>query len=155
MATRESSLWKWLHKDLSKLEGMHLCRVENSVMRGMFDVEGCYHGTQFWIELKCAERPRLASANVRLRFEPAQVPWGVRRWKCGGLAFFLVQVGVGRTASRYLVPATQGGVLAEGTTEAGIELISWIKSDFDALALARHLLEHPRSSANKTLGHRR
>ncbi len=103
---RESRLWAWLNKTKRIFKKqLHLNRIENGVMEGMADTEGCLHGRQFWIELKCEARPSNPSTKIKLRFEPAQLPWLNRRIGAGGRAFVLIQVGQGAAALRYLITA--------------------------------------------------
>ncbi len=117
-ASSESSLWTWLNQAKYILrKDLHMCRVENLVMRGMGDVEGCLKGHQFWIELKCEARPTNLSTNVIPKFRPEQLPWLNRRAQAGGRAFVLLQVGQGRLASRYLIAADDGYEVQAGMTE--------------------------------------
>ncbi len=115
MATRETSLWRWLAKSrLVYRELLHLSRVENSVAEGTPDVEGCLTAASpFWIELKIAAV--LRGDKVRMKhIRPAQVEWLRRRCAVGGLAWILVQVGSGRTALRFLIWGTHADELSEG-----------------------------------------
>lgn len=118
---RESRLWAWLSttKRLFKKQ-LHLNRIENGVMEGMADTEGCLHGRQFWIELKCEARPSNPGTKIRLRFEPAQLPWLNRRIDAGGRAFVLIQVGRGAAARRYLITADRKA-LEHGMLEAAMK----------------------------------
>jgi len=121
--TRESRLWQWLGKTarVHFREALHMNRVENSVSRGMPDVEGCLkvdgEGRQFWIELKCEARPSDPKTKIKPRFEPQQVPWLHKRWRAGGRCFILLQVGSGHSAGRYLIQGNLTGSLARGWTE--------------------------------------
>ncbi len=126
-AGRETQLWRWL-AEARKVhrEKLHMTRVENSVSAGMTDVEGCYDGTQFWMELKCATRPKNANTKIKPRFQPAQVPWIERRVRAGGQAFVLLQVGQGAASSRYLIPGNEVAALARGMTEAELDAASAI-----------------------------
>jgi hypothetical protein len=140
--TRENRLWAWLSKAKpSYREALHMTRVENSVGQGTPDVEGQLHGAlakvgpnggSFWIELKVAERPKRADANVRVKFQPYQVPWLTRRDRAGGNAHLLIQVGSGRGASRYLVPAARAREVEAGVAEDA--LTRWSLCDGDATA---------------------
>jgi len=115
-------LWGWLNKTKRIFKkDLHLNRIENSVMMGMADVEGCLKGIQFWIELKCEARPSNPRTKIKLRFEPAQLPWLNRRIEAGGRAFVLIQVGQGASAGRYLIPADFQGALKRGMTEDALK----------------------------------
>jgi len=105
---RESSLWKWLQQAEAKLyftPDLHWRRIENLVAEGDPDVEGCYRGVCFNIELKVADRPArettrvLGPADIR----PKQIPWAKARWTAGGSSYFLIQVGSSAKAHRYLI----------------------------------------------------
>lgn len=121
---RESSLWKWFERanDLvpdPELGLLHMRRVENLVAEGDPDVEGCYKGGAFNIELKVAPRPSrpttrvLGPADIR----PKQVPWAKARWKAGGQSYFLIQVGSSRSARRYLIPGHRASGIVGATEE--------------------------------------
>jgi hypothetical protein len=115
-----------------------MCRVENSVMEGMGDVEGCLKGDQFWIELKCEPRPADPSTRIKPRFERAQLPWLNRRTGAGGRAFVLLQVGQGHAACRYLLPPDECVDLAEvGMTEHWLKAHSLIDPKSPALAIVK------------------
>ena len=126
-ASRESTLWIWLNrtKPLYK-RTLHMCRVENSALNGMADVEGCLKSKQFWIELKCYARPSNSSTKIKARFEEAQIPWLKRRHDAGGNVFILLQVGQGHKARRYLIPGDLGAILEKGLTETRLEALAII-----------------------------
>lgn len=133
MSTREASLWKWLKEGTRRhYPDLDLRRVENGVERGTPDVEGCWKGWQFWIELKCCDRPKDPDLPFKVRFEPAQLPWLRRRTRAGGSCWVLLQLGSGQTAVRYLVPGfelEQCFVGLEGeysTTERRLFKATWI-----------------------------
>ena len=67
--SRESSLWTWLSGARKRLKSqLHMDRVENSVMKGMPDVEGhLLDAGQFWMELKASERPVSPETPVRFK----------------------------------------------------------------------------------------
>lgn len=100
-------------------------RVENSIMGGMPDVDGCINGLQFWIELKCAARPANPSTPIKPKFQPGQIPWIKRRINAGGTAHVLIQIGSGRDARRYLIPGHIAIYkLDDGMTEADMQAFS-------------------------------
>ena len=49
---REVRLWEWLRDGLRGTDGLHMRRVENLVSEGDPDVDGCWHGRYFELELK-------------------------------------------------------------------------------------------------------
>lgn len=108
MAT-EATLWDWA-KQCRRVFGntIHIERLENLVGAGHPDVEGCYEGVQFWLELKVAKRP--ARPTTKLRFgsplRDSQVEWGKKRIAVGGRVWYLIQVGSASERQVYLIRAT-------------------------------------------------
>jgi len=97
---RETSLWKWLRDGTRDMRPrLHLERIENDVGTGTPDVAG-YLGQCFWIELKAAARRPMVDCGV----DPDQVRWHRNRANAGGASWFLIQVGSGRDAERFLIP---------------------------------------------------
>lgn len=119
----ETDLWSWLSKSRRHLrEDLHINRIENSVIPGMPDVEGCFRGHQFWIELKCASRPKNEGHLLRIKFQPDQPEWIRRRLKAGlKRVYVLIQVGRCAGAGRYLVPGNYVEDLVLGVTEENLE----------------------------------
>jgi penicillin-binding protein-related factor A (putative recombinase) len=71
-----------------------LMRVENATQSGTPDVNGCWQGVEFWVELKKVPRPRNARTPVRVpHFTPQQRAWLKTRTRHGGRAFVLIQIG--------------------------------------------------------------
>jgi len=121
MAT-EKSMYKWLLKVKGQLiafsnhtsyahysnilETFHIERVENMIGTSTPDVEGCFLGTSFHIELKQCDRPVRKTTNIKIRFEDGQTDWLTDRAKAGGACFILLQVnGKSRKYdSKYLIP---------------------------------------------------
>jgi hypothetical protein len=83
-------------------------RVENLVGTGTPDVEGFYR-KQFWIELKAVGRP--INGHIDVEVSPEQVAWHRRRQRAGGATWFLIQVGSGHGAKRYLIPGHRADAL--------------------------------------------
>lgn len=123
--TREKYLWQWLSKArLYYRKALHMNRVENSVGAGMPDVEGYLSGSkngQFWIELKSGARPKDRTQPVRLKVRDRQVAWHKRRRDAGQETWFLVQVGSGTKASRYLIPGKYAKALQKGLAELAMD----------------------------------
>lgn len=116
--TTESNLWKWLATSRQIYrDRLHINRVENTVLRGMPDVEGCIDGQQFWIELKCAGRPTNPGKGIAVEFQPNQAPWIERRMAAGGKVHILLQVGSRRRSARYLIDGRYARTLSHGVTE--------------------------------------
>lgn len=119
---KETGLWGWLAKAKRNLKNeLHIHRVENSVMAGMPDVEGYLEdGGQFWLELKSKDRPARETTPIRFPMEKrqAQVRWLQKRWRLGGSAFLLCQVGRGAERQIYLIPGEYAERVRSGLTEA-------------------------------------
>lgn len=126
--TRESSLWNWLKKGAKLLrDELHICRVENSTMKGMPDVEGKYkHGEQFWTELKSAERPARSTTPIRfkVREREAQIEWLTKRYELGGHTYLLLQVGSGPERAIYLISGRFSAAVYRGLTEDHLQDLS-------------------------------
>lgn len=135
----ETRLWSWLDGGTKRhfKYDLHMNRVENSVMEGMPDVEGCLRRVQFWIELKCERRPSTAGTPIRAKFRPAQPPWLRRRIEAGGRAFVLLQVGSGRDARRYLIRGDKADEMAAGVTEDWLEAESFVHSKAAAKSIVQ------------------
>jgi hypothetical protein len=66
--------------------GVHLQAIETGAIGpGTPDTNGCYRGTEFWIENK------VTSGWSPKEVRPAQVGWILRRRRAGGRAFFAVR----------------------------------------------------------------
>jgi hypothetical protein len=107
----EATLWRWLsqaRRALARPADLHLERLENMVGVGHPDVEGCYQGVQFWLELKVAKRP--ARNTTKLRFgsplRDSQVEWAKKRIAAGGRVWYLIQIGAAQDRQVYLIRAT-------------------------------------------------
>lgn len=88
----ESSLWQCFKGALP--DSTHVVRIENRVEVGTPDVNGCHSSKDFWIELKVADKPKLASTHVAVdHFTAEQRCWLFDRWAAGGNAWLLLQVG--------------------------------------------------------------
>ncbi len=125
MKTAEKSLWKWLRKAQAELgDKLDMERVENGVVRGTPDVDGCLggllSGSHFKIELKTADRPARRTTPVRFRFQVGQSEWLARRWEVGGRAWLLVQVGSGGNARRFLIAGYEAHRVEAGMTEEAL-----------------------------------
>lgn len=69
-------------------------RVENLSCYGMPDVNGCFEGSEFWMELKQAKEPKRASTPL-LRsqhgFSVEQQNWMMLQVRAGGKAFAYIE----------------------------------------------------------------
>lgn len=111
MKTRESQLWNWLRDGTrAQRPDLDMQRIENLVGVGTPDVEACYQGIAFWIELKAINDQE----NLDVEVSPEQVMWHRRRARAGGRSWFLIQVGSGAQARRFLIPGHRADALHPG-----------------------------------------
>ena len=94
----ERNLWAWLKRGSFRSRELDMERVENGVGDGTPDVDGCFEGVSFKIELKVGDATK-REAFVRTSFRPMQLPWIKERTRVGGRVFVLLQIG----RYRYLV----------------------------------------------------
>ena len=75
MKKRESKLWQRIRKNITK---PHLIRVESNTINGIPDINGCWSGKEFWLELKSDKvgYPKLSKW---------QISWINKRIKHGGI----------------------------------------------------------------------
>ncbi len=75
MKKRESKLWQRIKKHITK---PHLIRVESNTVNGIPDINGCWSGKEFWMELKSDKvgYPKLSKW---------QISWINKRIKHGGI----------------------------------------------------------------------
>lgn len=129
---RESALWTWLsraRKLVKVLRDLHITRIENLAGVGHPDVEGCYLGSQFWIELKVAPRPKRPSTPLRFQepLKQSQAEWMWNRWDAGGKVALLVRAGNDDTEdSLYLIPGRLAFEMMLPHTEDWFRLHSYI-----------------------------
>lgn len=91
----EARFWATLKKKLP-LPGDRLDRVENSVMSGQPDVNGCLASEDVWIELKAPTEPKrattpLMTSNGNHPLLPSQINWFIAQRQAGGIAFVLIR----------------------------------------------------------------
>ena len=108
---KEKVLWAWLRRGVRGLPGNDMERVENSVANGTPDVDGCLKGGAYKIELK--RTPARQNGNVKVKFQPMQIPWLEKRWKSGANVWVLLAVGEGHTVRRYLIRGCDAHILAD------------------------------------------
>ena len=77
----EAKLWQDVKK---ALKDAHLVRIENKASPGIPDVNGCYKGIEFWIELKVIK-------GNSLQLSKFQKAWIYERTKSGGKVFVLAR----------------------------------------------------------------
>lgn len=132
---RETRLWDWLRDGLGGKPGLHMRRVENGISEGDPDVDGCWEGRYFELELKGCNRPANPATPLAIEVRQAQVVWARRRWKCGGNVWLYVRVGFGRDVRRYLVPGSLATIVRDGVTEEQLRGMSVLPPDHSATQL--------------------
>ena len=130
---RETRLWEWMRDGLKHTPNLHMRRVENLVSEGDPDVDGCWNGSYFEVELKGCDRPaREGKLDFDLR--QSQALWHRKRWRCGGNLWLYIRVGVGPATRRYLIPGKWTYDLRqrqekEGIAEADLKALCVLPSD--------------------------
>jgi hypothetical protein len=79
---KEADLWRKIRNGTKSL-GIHWSRVESWAGPGVPDLNGCYKGHEFWIELKVRR-------SKRIIFRPHQMVWHYSRIKAGGSSFIVI-----------------------------------------------------------------
>jgi hypothetical protein len=101
-----------------------LDRVENVVLAGMPDVNGCFDGVEFWLEMKSPTEPKRKSTPLfgsNHRVSQEQKNWFLRQLQAGGNAYFYVC-----TDKRYLLlPGGLADRINEMTVEQLVEKALW------------------------------
>ena len=80
--TEKSGVWEPLRDGCPHV---HWMRLENLVGTGMADVNGCLNGVEAWLELKHV------AAGWKIKFQPTQPAWILKRTMYGGRVFVLVR----------------------------------------------------------------
>lgn len=130
MIASETSIWRWMRDDKERRAEsrtqLDMNRVENSAGSGMPDVEGIYIRSQFWLELKAADRPKTADGKVDVKhLRPKQVEWLHNRWLAGGNAWILIRV----KRAYYLIPGKHSREVKAGMTETRMASLSALRSN--------------------------
>jgi hypothetical protein len=74
---KESDFWTLIHRAWPQV---HAVRIENAATFGTPDVNCCYRGNEFWLELKVEQ-----GGKVIIR--PTQLAWLAKRVTVGGAVF--------------------------------------------------------------------
>ncbi len=121
---RENRLWEFMRDGLRGTPGLHMRRVENLVSTGDPDVDGCYEGDYFEVELKGCNRPVRPTTNLDFEVRPSQVAWHRRRLRAGGNTWLYIRVGKDRDLAKYLVHGSHAPLIYDGVTESQLEELS-------------------------------
>ena len=88
MATPEQNFWRLIRDHLPG----HKMRVENTTGPGVPDVNGCWEGHEYWVELKILgiKKPT-TETNPWLLLDSTQRLWYTQRRDAGGKVIILVR----------------------------------------------------------------
>lgn len=98
----DAGLWAWIQPVWKTIKELHFERVENGVASGTPDVDACYKGKAFKIELKRGVTFK-TNDEVEIAFRKTQPSWLKKRWSVGGNAWVLIKTGMGATMKLYLI----------------------------------------------------
>jgi hypothetical protein len=138
----DGGLWAWLGPKCKMIEGLHILRVENSIGSGYPDVDACFKGRAFKIELKHGETFKKSDA-VTVVFQKEQPGWIKKRWRCGGNVWVLIKLGMGHKMRLYLIRGCDIGGISDGekvvwkTSERYLSDISVITPNADVETIIR------------------
>ena len=91
MKKRESKLWQRIRSNIKKY---HLIRVESNTINGIPDINGCWAGKEFWIELK--------SDKVRYpKLSKWQISWINKHISYGGVVIICNETLLQRSIELY------------------------------------------------------
>ena len=95
------------------LKQVHWVTIETWTTYGVADLNACYDGVEFWVELKEVR------AGKKVDVRPHQVGWHHQRSRAGGRTWFLVRVV--KLDEIWLYPGPWGSALAT----SGLALPPW------------------------------
>jgi Holliday junction resolvase len=99
---KEKDTYQSLKRNLPKV---HWQRIESgATSRGVPDINACYAGKEFWVELKILHGDRVS-------LTPQQVAWHTRRSKQGGITWIMVHDS--KTNTINLISGSQSVTLAK------------------------------------------
>lgn len=133
---REVRLWEWLRDGLKTVPLLHMRRVENLVSTGDCDVDGCWNGDYFELELKGCDRP-VKGGILNFDVRQSQVLFHRKRWRAGGRIWIYIRVGRDRTTKRYLIPSNFLPQIQEGVQEEVLASMAVLPPDHNQLDLLR------------------
>lgn len=134
---REVRLWEWLRDGLRAVPLLHMRRVENMVSTGDPDVDGCWNGDYFELELKGCDRPVRADSLLTFDIRQSQVLFHRKRWRAGGRIWIYIRVGKDRATMRYLIPSSHMQELSLGVTEERLRQMTALPLVHDQMDLLR------------------
>lgn len=89
----EKDAWKIIKAYEDKFPNDRIQRIENLTADGMPDINGCFNGKEFWLELKCPKIPKrentpLFGSNHKIM--PNQFAWFHKQTLAGGKCGVLI-----------------------------------------------------------------
>lgn len=133
---RESALWKWIASAQNLIVNpldLHMVRIENDVSKNTPDVEGCYRGFTFFVELKSLATLR----QLPQKLTQGQAMFLHARAMAGGAAYLLLELPEGR----YLLPGNVALDLVDPQLPAfslrDLEAVSLIRPKATALEVLK------------------
>lgn len=92
---QEARLWQLVREKMWR-PGDRLTRIENSILSGAPDVNGCLAGEDVWVELKAPVEPKrpgtpLMTSNGNHPLLLTQQGWMKQQQQAGGIAFILLR----------------------------------------------------------------
>ncbi len=90
----EKALWRMVRRIADGEPRADFTRIEDALAAGVPDVNWCIQGVEGWLELKHVPKwPARPTSRVDVGLRPSQRDWLKDRWRCGGNAYVLAQVG--------------------------------------------------------------
>lgn len=97
-------------------------RIENVTREGTPDVNGCFEGKEFWIEIKEREDPaRLSSRALSHQMSTDQKNWFLEQRKAGGKAFIFIET----NRRRILLSGDMADSVNSMTMQQAIDAALW------------------------------
>jgi|TARA_R100000329_G_C7598933_1_gene212405 Holliday junction resolvase len=121
---KEKDTYQSLKRNLPKV---HWQRIESgATSRGVPDINACYAGKEFWVELKILHGDRVS-------LTPQQVAWHTRRSKQGGITWIMVHDS--KTNTINLISGSQSVTLAKHGLSSCMVIQHTRPIDWEALLL--------------------
>lgn len=95
----------------------HWQTISGLAQGGVFDINGCLNGTEIWVELKQAERPKTNRGSIRPKVQPGQPAWEALRTQAGGRCYVAILVG----PDFYVLPGWAVRELRDGVSLARLQ----------------------------------
>lgn len=137
---REVRLWEWMRDNLKTVPLLHMRRVENMVSTGDPDVDGCWNGDYFELELKGCDRPAKPGSILNFEIRQSQVLFHRKRVRAGGRIWVYIRVGKGLSTARYLIPSNFLQQIQEGVQEEVLASMAVLPPNHTAIEMLRRAI---------------